>query len=103
MEDVAVLVVTGAFWASCLGFGCLLGVWFQGKISALCRAITNDREMIGKLQKRVEELESKFVIATSGTPEGDWSKAEWIDMKDIYNSVDTDFLNENVVNLNDNN
>lgn len=61
MEDVVALVVTGAFWVSCFGVGCLLGMWFQGKLSALWTAIRNDREMIGELQKRVEKLESKVV------------------------------------------
>ncbi len=114
MEDVLLLVVRGVLWG-CVG--CLLGMWIQGKLSALWTAIRNDRDDIGQLKvivstdrdriealtARVEELESKFVTTSMRIEGVEINEGEWINMADIYNSVDTDFQYAKVDNLNENN
>ncbi len=62
-----------------------------------------DRKLIGHLTRRVEELESKFVTTSMRIDGVEINEGEWINMADIYNSVDTDFQYAKVDNLNENN
>jgi hypothetical protein len=85
MDDTVILV---AKWALCSGVGCLLGMWLQGKLSALWGAIRRDRDciaqlwernaedrkMIGDLQKRVVELEAKFITTNVNVAEPESTK-----------------------------
>jgi hypothetical protein len=100
MEDTVILA---AKWALCSGVGCLLGMWLQGKLSALWGAIRSDRssiaqlwdrnaedrKLIGDLQRRVEELEAKF--KPGEFVYADLDNCEVINMQDIYNSIDTNW------------